>query len=73
MDRTILEVQNLSGGYGDLIIVRNISLSVYNGNTVSITGRNGVGKTTLMRLISGSLPLTSGKGIFLGNSIAEVP
>ena len=56
MDRTILEVQNLSGGYGDLIIVRNISLSVYNGNTVSITGRNGVGKTTLMRLISGSYP-----------------
>ena len=73
MDKTILEIQNLSGGYGDLIIVRNISLSVYNGNTVSITGRNGVGKTTLMRLISGSLPLTSGKVNFLGNSIAEVP
>ena len=51
MDKTILEIQNLSGGYGDLIIVRNISLSVYNGNTVSITGRNGVGKTTLFTLL----------------------
>ena len=51
MDKTILEIQNLSGGYGDLIIVRNISLSGYNAKTVSITARNVLGKTKLMRLI----------------------
>ena len=45
----ILEVRGLSGGYGDLVVVRDISLNVRNGIVISITGRNGVGKTTLAK------------------------
>lgn len=72
MRELILEVRGLSGGYGDLVVVRDISLNVRNGIVISITGRNGVGKTTLMRLISGSLPLNSGEIHFLGKKINGV-
>ncbi len=72
MNGPILEVVKLSGGYGDLVVVRNISLTVQEGGVVSVTGRNGVGKTTFMRLISGSLPTAGGEIFFLGTSIGEV-
>ena len=72
MNSPILKIENLSGGYGDLVIVRNISLSVGEGCAISLTGRNGVGKTTLMRLISGTLPLSDGRVDFLGASIGEI-
>ena len=72
MSNPILEIENLSGGYGDLVVVRDISLSVWEGHAISLTGRNGVGKTTLMRLISGSLPLAGGTVRFLGTSIGGI-
>ena len=52
---SILDVKNLSGGYDDLLVVRDISLKIHSGQAVSITGRNGVGKSTLLKLIFGNL------------------
>lgn len=72
MNATMLEVENLSGGYNDLIVVRDISLDVSEGETVSITGRNGVGKTTLMRLLSGSLSSAGGIVNFLGTDMINL-
>ena len=40
---SILDVKNLSGGYDDLLVVRDISLEIHSGQAISITGRNGVG------------------------------
>jgi branched-chain amino acid transport system ATP-binding protein len=55
-----LEVQEVSAGYGDTTIIRHISLQMAAGETLVIVGPNGHGKTTLMRAISGLLPVSSG-------------
>jgi branched-chain amino acid transport system ATP-binding protein len=49
----MLEVVGLSGGWGDTIVVEDVSLKVRSGETVAIVGRNGVGKTTLLETIVG--------------------
>ena len=48
-----LAVQGLSGGYGDTRILRGLSLQVQAGQVLAVLGRNGVGKTTLMRMLTG--------------------
>ena len=55
-----LEVENLSGGYGMTIIVREVSFTLPNGAALAIVGRNGMGKTTLLRAILGYLRTVSG-------------
>ena len=61
-----LRLEHISGGYADTLIHRDLSLSVASGEVVAIVGRNGTGKTTLARLITGELPLAGGD-IHLGD------
>jgi branched-chain amino acid transport system ATP-binding protein len=61
----ILSTFNIRKEFGGLIAVNNVTLDVYNGRIQSLIGPNGAGKTTIFNLITGFLPLTSGK-IFLG-------
>lgn len=56
----MLQIQGLEVGYGESIILRDISLKVSKGQVVCLMGRNGVGKTTLMRAIMGVLPAKQG-------------
>ncbi|GAB7020696.1 ATP-binding cassette domain-containing protein [Halostagnicola bangensis] len=51
----LLRVNSLFAGYGQGDIIRNVSLSVEEGEIVSLIGRNGVGKTTTLRSIAGAL------------------
>lgn len=51
-----LRVEDLSAGYGDLKVLRGVSLTVAKGQTVVIIGPNGAGKTTLLRAIAGVIP-----------------
>lgn len=60
----ILEVKNLSFGYGNNLIFDNISFSVARGEFVAIVGGNGAGKTSLMKLIIGQLKASSGTIVF---------
>ncbi|MEM0233253.1 MAG: ABC transporter ATP-binding protein [Zestosphaera sp.] len=69
----LLEVKNLYAGYGDATVLFDISLSVNNGETVAIIGRNGAGKTTLMRTIAGFINPKSGKIIFNGEDVTNLP
>jgi branched-chain amino acid transport system ATP-binding protein len=55
-----LEVRQLSGGWGDTTVVENVSLVLEPGETISIVGRNGVGKSTLLELIVGRAQRHSG-------------
>ena len=56
----ILSIQSLSSGYGELPVLRDITLEVGQGEIVSVVGANGAGKTTLLLTISGHLRAHSG-------------
>ncbi|MCC2597153.1 ABC transporter ATP-binding protein [Pusillimonas sp. MFBS29] len=69
----MLEINNLSSGYGDVQVLRGISLSVAEGEVVSIVGANGAGKSTLVRTIMGTLPATAGSVALNGQTITGKP
>ncbi|MBO0334015.1 ABC transporter ATP-binding protein [Sneathiella sp. CAU 1612] len=65
----MLEIKDLDVGYGTTKICRSITLNVDDGELVCLLGRNGVGKTTLLRGIIGMLPATNGNITFNGVDI----
>lgn len=69
----MLEVQDLNQFYGESHILWDVSLSVPTGACVCLMGRNGVGKTTLLKAILGLLPVRSGQIRFAGESLAGRP
>jgi branched-chain amino acid transport system ATP-binding protein len=69
----MLKVEGLSAGYGDLPVIRDVSIAVEEGQFVSIVGPNGAGKTTLFKTISGILTPKSGRISFDGIDLATVP
>ncbi|MEQ9163067.1 MAG: ATP-binding cassette domain-containing protein, partial [Ilumatobacter fluminis] len=50
-----LRLDNISSGYGRAIVVRDVSLSVADGETVTVLGPNGAGKSTLLKTVAGVL------------------
>ncbi|MDH6535416.1 ABC transporter ATP-binding protein [Parabacteroides sp. 52] len=56
----LIELRDMSAGYGEKTVLRDISLCVYANDFLGIIGPNGGGKTTLLKVILGLLPLTSG-------------
>lgn len=56
----MFNVVNATGGYGKTTIIRNVDLHVQEGEIVALLGRNGVGKSTLMRFITGLVPPMDG-------------
>src|SRR5262245_1692751 len=62
----MLKVQGLSAGYGDLIVVRDVSLDVAEGEFVAIIGSNAAGKSTLIRSMISLLPRATGSVTFDG-------
>ncbi len=67
----MLQVQDLTVGYGPSVVVHGISLEVNHGEIVSLLGRNGAGKTTTLRSIMGLTPARSGSVRFKGMEIAR--
>jgi branched-chain amino acid transport system ATP-binding protein len=65
----LLRISNLSTGYGKVIVLRGIGLTIRAGEIVALLGPNGAGKTTLLRAISGLLPW-SGSVQFGGRDLA---
>jgi branched-chain amino acid transport system ATP-binding protein len=57
---TVLSVQSVSAGYGDVVILRDITLTVETGARVALVGSNGAGKSTLVKAINGLVPLCAG-------------
>jgi urea transport system ATP-binding protein len=60
----MLHVSGLQAGYAETIILRDIHLEIPKGKIIGLLGRNGVGKTTLMKALMGLLPVTKGKVVF---------
>jgi branched-chain amino acid transport system ATP-binding protein len=59
-DGVILQITDLSAGYGDIVVLRDVSLEVRKGEVLAVIGTNGAGKSTLLRTVSGLLPAKSG-------------
>ncbi|MGO4539334.1 urea ABC transporter ATP-binding subunit UrtE [Paenibacillus sp. 2TAB19] len=67
----MLAVQQLEAGYGESIILRNVTLKVKPGQVVCLLGRNGVGKTTLMKSIMGLLKSRGGSVAYNGADLTK--
>lgn len=68
----LLEIENLYGGYGREDIVKGVTANADAGEILCLVGPNGCGKTTLFRLILGSLKATSGKVIIDGKDAGQL-
>jgi branched-chain amino acid transport system ATP-binding protein len=66
----ILEVKDLVSGYGKMQVLHKVSFEVRKGHLVSLLGPNGVGKSTILRTISGLIPTKEGSIVFCGKNIA---
>jgi branched-chain amino acid transport system ATP-binding protein len=69
---SLLEVRNATKSFGSLVAVRDVSLSVRQGELRAIIGPNGAGKTTFFNLISGFFPPTSGTVTFDGKDVTAL-
>jgi len=68
-----LRVEGVALHYGAAIALRNVSISVQTGAVTCLLGRNGVGKTSLLRAITGAHPVTSGSIHWEGADITRLP
>ena len=68
----MLSLSEVHCGYGNIEIIKGISLTVEKGQIVAIIGANGAGKTTTLKTIAGLLPVRSGSITFDGNDITKV-
>jgi branched-chain amino acid transport system ATP-binding protein len=71
MTKPLLNVTNLTSGYGDIQILWGIDFDIAEGEAVCLVGSNGAGKSTLLRTLSGLLPARTGDIQFRGGSIAN--
>lgn len=68
----MIELKNVSGGYGKRMIVSDVSVSFPQGEITSIVGANGCGKSTLLMLCAGLLPISSGDILIGGEDISRL-
>ena len=72
MTPPILDFDGVFGGYGEIVVVRGVSGRVGPGEVLGVLGRNGVGKSTLLKLLYGFLPLTEGAVRFRGTELGRL-
>ena len=68
-----LEVNDVTAGYGKITVLRNITFGIRDGQIVGLLGRNGMGKTTLIRCLAGLIIPTSGTLFYDGADITQLP
>ncbi len=69
----LLETRGLNSGYGGKPVLAGLNIRIMPGEIVAIIGRNGVGKTTLMKTLMGLLPTTGGEITFKGQRLDPLP
>jgi len=68
-----LELRRVSAGYGETVVIEDIDLALAPGECISVIGRNGVGKTTLLATVMGHTTLHSGDVLLDGQNLNGVP
>jgi branched-chain amino acid transport system ATP-binding protein len=72
-EHAAVELRNVSAGYGETVVLEDINLAVARGESISVIGRNGVGKTTLLATVMGHTTLHRGDVLLDGKSLRGVP
>ena len=70
---TILKVEDINVYYGSIHAIKGVSFEVNEGETVTLIGANGAGKSTTLNTISGLLHSKTGSVTFMGENLAKVP
>ena len=73
MSAALLSVDGLCGGHGDITVIHGFSAAIAPGELAFVTGRNGVGKSTLVKLVAGHLPIWAGRLTFRGHDLTAAP
>jgi branched-chain amino acid transport system ATP-binding protein len=68
-----LELRQVSAGYGETVVLEDIDLALAKGESISVIGRNGVGKSTLLATVMGHTTLHKGEVALAGQSLVRVP
>lgn len=68
-----LKVRDLTVAFGQVLAVREVSLTAREGETVAIFGANGSGKTTFLKTVAGMIPVTRGKVVWRGEEVTALP
>ena len=69
----LLQVQFLSAGYGEAVVLNDVSFSLAEGQTLALLGRNGTGKTTLMNTLAGATRQHGGQITLAGLPLHTLP
>jgi ABC-type branched-subunit amino acid transport system ATPase component len=69
----MLEVANLHAGYGNIAVLRDVSFSLGKGEIIGVLGRNGMGKSTLIRALSGLIVPREGSIVLDRSDITQLP
>jgi branched-chain amino acid transport system ATP-binding protein len=69
----LLKIENLSAGYGATVVLSEVSLTLHEGSSLALLGRNGMGKTTLLTSIVGVTRRVGGTVFLGGRDITELP
>jgi urea transport system ATP-binding protein len=72
-ERPAVAIAGLEGGYGESPVLHDVSLDVHGGEIFAILGKNGMGKTTLLKTVMGLLPARTGRVEFLGEDVSGWP
>jgi branched-chain amino acid transport system ATP-binding protein len=68
-----LELRQVSAGYGETMVIEDIDLTLAPGECISVIGRNGVGKSTLLATVMGQTVLHAGDIVLNGRSLTRLP
>ena len=69
----LLNVEHVTAGYGDSVVLDDVSLAMQEGDSLALLGRNGVGKSTLLVTLMGLTTLRSGALRWRGENLAALP
>jgi branched-chain amino acid transport system ATP-binding protein len=73
MAEPLLKLENVTAGYGDAVVLHNISLELPENGSLALLGRNGVGKSTLLLTIMGYTQMHGGRVLWRGQDVSRVP
>lgn len=73
MSDALLEVHDLSAGYGEAVVLSKVSLQLAHGQTLALLGRNGTGKTTLINTLAGATRQHGGSIMLDGTALHQLP